>query len=94
MFCPFVNGNCISDCVFNDHKFDGDSSENCTLSVATRNMQAAEFFERTPKDYLESMESMLYHIDNNTSKDQTDSCQINEKLGCVLDKLNSVLDMM
>lgn len=94
MFCPFVNGVCVSDCVFNNHKFEEYSSENCNLSVAARNMQAAEFFERTPKDYLESIKSKLDHIDNNTSKDQTDSWQINEKLGCVLDKLNSVLDMM
>lgn len=94
MFCPFVNDNCVSNCVFNNHKFDGDSSENCTLFVAARNMQTAEFFERTPEDYLGSIESKLYHIDNNTSKDQSDSWQINEKLGCILDKLNRMLGRM
>lgn len=94
MFCPFIKDNCVNDCVFNNHKFEMESSENCTLMEAARNIQSAEFPERTPKDYLDSIESKLYHIDYNTSKDQTDSWQINEKLDCVIEKLNRILNKL
>lgn len=90
MFCPFINNNCVQDCVFNNHKFQSDSVENCTLSHAAKNMQQIEFTDRTPKDYLDSIESKLIHIETNTAKDQTDSWQINDKLDSVIDKLNDI----
>lgn len=75
-FCPFLNDECNSECVFNNNCFEEGDSENCNLVDAVRNIQSDGFVERTPKDYLESIENKLKNVDSNTGSDQTDSYSI------------------
>ena len=75
-FCPFLNDECNPECVFNNNCFEEGDSENCNLVDAVRNIQSDGFVERTPKDYLESIENKLKNVDSNTGSDQTDSCSI------------------
>lgn len=90
MFCPFVNGDCEVECIFNNGCFDENDPENCNLLDAVRNIQSDGFIERTPNDYLESIETELASIKSNTSSDQTESWDINNKLDDVLTKLEEI----
>lgn len=65
-FCPFLNDECNPECVFNNNCFEEGDSENCNLVDAVRNIQSDGFVERTPKDYLESIENKLKNVDSNT----------------------------
>ncbi len=73
LFCPFVNGACMSDCIFNNCCFDEGDPENCNLMDAIRNIRSDGFTEKTPGDYLSDIEAWLRSIDFNTNSDQTDS---------------------
>ena len=90
MFCPFVNGECVTECIFNNGCYDEDDSENCNLMDAIRNIQSDGFIERTPKDYLESIETTLKSVDSNTSSDQTESWNINNTLDDILTELKEI----
>jgi hypothetical protein len=37
-FCPFINGNCITECVFNNGCYKEGNPENCNLKDAVRNI--------------------------------------------------------
>ena len=90
MFCPFVNGDCVSECIFNNGCYDEGDPENCNLMDAVRNIQSDGFIERTPKDYLENIETTLDSIRSNTGSDQTESWEISSKLDEILIKLEEV----
>ena len=90
MFCPFVNGDCEVECIFNNGCYNENDPENCNLLDAVRNIQSDGFIERTPKDYLESIETELVSIKSNTSSDQTESWDINNKLDDILTKLEEI----
>ena len=77
---PFVNGKCVSECIFNNHCFDDGDPENCNIMDAIRNIQSDGFDERSPKDYLESIEKELKNISSNTGSDQTESWEIRSEL--------------
>lgn len=94
MFCPFINNNCVKNCVFNNHKFTVDSVENCTLVEAAQNLQLAKFPERTPKNYLDSIESKLSHIETNTERNQADSWQINENMNNIVSRINDIKKLL
>lgn len=90
MFCPFVKGDCVSECIFNNGCFNEGDSENCNLMDAVRNIQSDGFVERTPKDYLESIETELSSIRSNTGSDQTESWNIDSKLDDVVRLLEEI----
>ena len=90
MFCPFVNGDCVSECIFNNGCFNEGDPENCNLMDAVRNIQSDGFIERSPKDYLESIETELSSIKSNTGSDQTESWNINNTLEDILTKLKEI----
>ena len=90
MFCPFVKGQCEPDCVFNNNCFDEDADENCNILDAIRNIQSDGFTERSPRDYLDSIESHLNNIDVNSGSDQTDSSYISNKLDDILKILDEI----
>ena len=90
MFCPFVNGDCVSECIFNNGCFNEGDPENCNLMDAVRNIQSDGFIERSPKDYLESIETELSSIKSNTGSDQTESWNINSKLDDVVRLLEEI----
>lgn len=90
MFCPFIKGDCVSECIFNNGCGDEGDPENCNLMDAVRNIQSDGFVERTPKDYLESIETTLDSIRSNTGSDQTESWEISSKLDDVLHKLDEI----
>lgn len=90
MFCPFVNGDCEVECIFNNGCYNENDPENCNLLDAVRNIQSDGFIERTPKDYLEGIEKELKSIQSNTGSDQTESWNINDKLGDILIKLEEI----
>ncbi len=79
-FCPFVNGDCAPECVFNNGCYQEGDPENCNLMDAVRNIQSDGFTERNPKDYLESIEQKLKDISSNTGSDQTESWDIKSEL--------------
>lgn len=91
MFCPFTNGNCNAECIFNNNVYEKGNSENCNLMDAVRNIQSDGFVERTPKDYLESIEILLKKIELNTSSDQTESYSIKSELEDIYSKLNDIM---
>ena len=90
MFCPFVKGACVPDCIFNNGCFKENDPENCNLMDAIRNIQSDGFTERSPKDYLESIETHLGTIDYNSGTDHTDSSYINDKIDDILTKLEEI----
>lgn len=92
MFCPFINGECNIECVFNNGCFSENDPENCNLMDAVRNIQSVGFIERTPKDYCESIEALLKKIDTNTGSDQTDSSYIKSELEDISNKIDKIID--
>lgn len=90
-FCPFINGNCIPECVFNNGCYDEGNPENCNLKDAIRNIQSDGFEERTPCDYLNSIEDNLQTIRSNTGSDKTDSWGIKNELEDISDKLDKII---
>lgn len=90
-FCPFINGNCIPECVFNNGCFDEGDPENCNFMDAIRNIQSDGFVERTPKDYLEGIEDKLQNIKSNTGSDQTESYEIKNELEDISRKLDQIM---
>lgn len=90
MFCPLVNGDCVAECIFNNGCYNDDDPENCNLMDAIRNIQSDGFVERTPKDYLESIENSLKSINSNTGSDQTESWNINNTLDDILTELKAI----
>ena len=94
MFCPFVNNDCVADCIFNNGCFEEQDSENCNLMDAIRNIQSDGFVERTPKDYLDNIENLLKSIEYNTGNDNTESNSINSKLDDIINKLDEIKDKL
>lgn len=58
---------------------------------AVRNIQSDGFDERSPKDYLESIEKELKNISSNTGSDQTESWEIKSELENISQKLNQII---
>ncbi|MFG6377343.1 MAG: hypothetical protein K1W19_03335 [Lachnospiraceae bacterium] len=88
MFCPFINSECVPECIFNNNCYDEGDSENCNIMDAIRNIQSDGFIERTPKDYFESIEHILENISSNTA--QTESWDINNKLDDILISIKEI----
>ena len=80
MFCPFTNGDCEPDCIFNNGAYDENDPENCNLMDAIRNIQSDGFDDRTPRSFFDNFESDLASIRSNTGSDQTESYSINSTL--------------
>lgn len=90
-FCPFINGNCVSECVFNNGCYKEGDPENCSLKDAVRNIQSDGFEDRTPRDYLQSIENKLQSINSNTGSDQTESWGIKGELEDISRKLDQIM---
>jgi len=90
-FCPFINGDCVLECVFNNGCYKEGDPENCNLMDAIRNIQSDGFTERNPKDYLESIEQKLKDINLNTRSDQTESWGIKSELEDISRKLDQIM---
>lgn len=90
-FCPLVNGDCVTECIFNNGCYNEGDPENCNLMDAVRNIQSDGFGERTPKDYLESIDDKLQGIKSNTSSDQTESWGIKNELEDISRKLDQIM---
>lgn len=90
-FCPFINGDCIAECIFNNGCFDEEDPENCNLMDAIRNIQSDGFDERTPRDYIASIEDNLQRINSNTGSDQTESWGIKSELEDISSKLDKII---
>lgn len=90
-FCPFINGDCVPECVFNNGSFNEGDPENCNLMDAARNIQSDGFEDRTPRDYLESIEDKLQRIKSNTGSDQTESYEIKNELEDITRKLDQIM---
>lgn len=91
IFCPFINGSCVPECVFNNGCYKEGDPENCNLMDAVRNIQSDGFIERTPKDYLEGIEDKLQSIKSNTGSDQTESYEIKNELEEITRKLDRIM---
>lgn len=90
IFCPFTKGECVQECIFYNGIYDDMRTENCNLPNAIINIVSDGFDERSPKDYLESIETNLEYIVSNTGTDQTDSYDIKnelEEVSCKIDKI-------
>lgn len=90
-FCPFINGNCVPECVFNNGCYKEGDPENCNLKDAVRNIQSDGFEDRTPRDYLQSIENKLQSINSNTGSDQTESWDIKSELEDISRKLDQIM---
>lgn len=90
-FCPFLNGDCVPECVFNNGCYKEGDPENCNLMDAVRNIQSDGFTERNPKEYLESIEQKLKDVSSNTGSDQTESWGIKSELEDISRKLDQFM---
>lgn len=90
MFCPFVNGDCVPECVFNNGCLDENDPYNCNLNDAVSMIQSFGFADTNLEDYLQNIDSTLDTIKSNTGSDQTDSSYINGKLGNIEDMLEEI----
>lgn len=90
-FCPFLNGDCVPECVFNNGCYKEGDPENCNLMDAVRNIQSDGFTERNPKEYLESIEQKLKDVSSNTGSDQTESWGIKSELEDISRKLDQIM---
>lgn len=90
-FCPFINGDCVAECVFNNGCYKVGDPENCNLKDAVRNIQSDGFEDRTPRDYLQSIENKLKDIKSNTGSDQTESYEIKNELEDISRKLDQIM---
>lgn len=90
-FCPFINGNCVPECVFNNGCYKEGDPENCNLKDAVRNIQSDGFEDRTPRDYLQSIENKLNEIEYNTGSDHTESYGIQSELSDISRKLDQII---
>ncbi len=93
-FCPFINGNCVSECVFNNGCYKEGDSENCNLKDAVRNIQSNNFEDRALKNYLQSIESKLKDIELNTNSDHTESWSIKSELDDISRKLDQIIEKL
>lgn len=93
-FCPFINGNCVSECVFNNGCYKEGDSENCNLRDAVRNIQSNNFEDRALKNYLQSIESKLKDIKLNTNSDHTESWSIKSELDNISRKLDQIIEKL
>lgn len=94
MFCPFIKDECNPECLFNNNCYDEGDSENCSMMDAIRNIQSDGFTERSPRQYMDSIESDLAAIKSNTGSDQTDSYTINSTLDDIKDLLEEIKNKM
>lgn len=90
LFCPFIKGDCVPECIFNNNCFDENDSSNCNLNDAISMIQSFGFADTTLEDYLQNIDSTLESIRSNTGTDQTDSSYINSKLGDIEDLLEEI----
>lgn len=90
-FCPFINGDCAPECVFNNGCYKEGDPENCNLKDAVRNIQSDGFEDRTPRDYLQSIENKLKDIELNTGSDNTESWGIKSELDDISRKLDQIM---
>lgn len=88
IFCPFVKGNCVPECIFNNGCLDANNPDNCNLYDAVSMIQSFGFSDVNLEDYLQNIDSELDSIRSNTGADQTDSSYIDSKLG----RIESLLD--
>ncbi len=91
MFCPFIKDDCKKECIFNSNIYYESNLANCNIMSAINIIQSSEFEERTPKDYLESIESILKRIESNTGNDQTESSYILSELEDISNKIDNVM---
>lgn len=80
MFCPFIKGDCVPECIFNNNCSNENDPCNCNLYDAVNMIQSFGFSDTNLEDYLQNIDSALYNINSNTGTDQTDSSYINGRL--------------
>lgn len=90
-FCPFLNGDCISECVFNNGCYKEGNPENCNLTDAVKNIQSVDRF---PQNYLQSIEDKLKDIESNTGSDHTESWDIKNELYDISRKLDQIIEKL
>ncbi len=90
-FCPFINGDCAPECVFNNGCYKEGDPENCNLKDAVRNIQSDGFDDRSPRDYLQSIENKLKDIELNTGSDNTESWSIKNELDDISRKIDQIM---
>ena len=93
-FCPFINGNCVSECIFNNGCYNEDDPENCNLKDTVRNIQSDGFEYHTSRNYLQSIENKLKDIELNTGSDHTESWSIKSELKNISRKLNQIMEKL
>lgn len=94
MFCPFIKDECNPECLFNNDSFSEGDIENCNFMDAIRNIQSDGFTERSPRQYMDSIEKELRAVSFNTGTDQTDSHSINSTLNDIKDLLEEIKKKM
>lgn len=90
MFCPFVKGDCVPECIFNNGCLDENDPCNCNLFDAVSMIQSFGFTDTNLEDYLQNIDSTLDTVKSNTGTDQTDSSYINGKLGNIENLLEEI----
>ncbi len=62
MFCPFIKGECVLDCIFNNGDYDVDNPDTCNLADAINIIQLSISEEHNPIKRLEDIEKKLSSI--------------------------------
>lgn len=80
LLCPFLQGECDYNCVFNNGCFDEDDKENCDFLDAIQTIRSFQEPDNQVDKRQQEMISELGDIHSNTGSDQTYSYEIKELL--------------
>lgn len=80
LICPFLQGECDYNCVFNNNCFDDGDKENCDLLDAVQTIRSFQAPDNQVDKRQQEMISELENIRSNTGSDTTDSYYIKELL--------------
>lgn len=79
-FCPFVQDECRTDCIFYGGYFDDNDKDNCELYDGINTIRSLSAPDSYLDKKLNEIKSKLTDIECNTSSDQTESSSINDTL--------------
>lgn len=94
MFCPFIKGDCESECVFYNNCYNYNNPESCKIYEAVDMIGSFGFEETRLSDYIENIDSNVFKTSENTGIDQTESPYINSRLSSIENMLDEIKDKL
>lgn len=87
MFCPFLKGDCNTDCIFFNENGNEKDPYSCNIFDAVNMIQSFGFQERTLESYLAKIESKVNSIRSDVSTIDTHTGNIESYTDSINDKV-------